>query len=99
MSDSNIRASPSGVPWPTLNSYLSTVTLSIEELLQKPVIDETGLKERYDYELRWDPTRPESIVDAAREQLDLRLTPAKRPVEVLIVERAIPRNVGPLPPR
>jgi uncharacterized protein (TIGR03435 family) len=64
----------------------------LEGPLQKPIIDETGLKERYDIELRWDAdgTRalePEKRIEIAREQLGLELTPAKRLMEVVIVTR------------
>jgi uncharacterized protein (TIGR03435 family) len=53
-----------------------------------PVADETGLKEEYDFELRWDPGNADSIKSALVEQLGLELIPARRPVKMLIVEGA-----------
>jgi len=58
---------------------------SLEFLVQQPVIDETSLAGRYDYELRYEDKQPETIVRAVREQLGLELIAAERKVEVLVV--------------
>jgi uncharacterized protein (TIGR03435 family) len=62
----------------------------LEDLLHQPVIDETGLKGRYHLELTWDAKKPGSMLKAVREQLGLELAPARRAVEMLIVETAAP---------
>lgn len=54
--------------------------------LRKPVIDETGLRGRYDVLLEWKAGDTESLIREVRETLGLELRPAKRPVEFLVVE-------------
>ena len=71
------------------NSQLDCLVIDLEDNLERPVIDETGLGERYDWDLQWDPTDgAEGIIRAVREQLGLGLTPARRPVEMLVLEKA-----------
>lgn len=65
---------------------LDSLTSMLEEVIGRPVVDETGIEGAYDYELRWDPQRPESVLSAVREQLGLELREARRPIEFLIVE-------------
>ena len=52
------------------------------------VVDETGLEGRWDAEVRWNRHRPDSIREAIRETLGLTLEPARREIELLIVEIA-----------
>jgi uncharacterized protein (TIGR03435 family) len=64
--------------------------------LGRPVLDKTGLKGEYDYELRWSadsgvagrPDGPPSIVTAIQEQLGLKLESTKGPVETLVIDHA-----------
>ena len=61
----------------------------LERGLSRPVVDETKLAGGYDIDLTWDPAAgPDGEVRAVREQLGLVLTPAKRSVEVVVVEAA-----------
>jgi uncharacterized protein (TIGR03435 family) len=60
-----------------------------EKVLGKPVFDETALKGRFDYELRWDVANPQSFLAAVREQLGLELVEARRPLEYLVVDSAV----------
>jgi uncharacterized protein (TIGR03435 family) len=75
-----------------VNSSLSSLSRSLESLLDKPVFDETGLTNRYDFHLKWKQATkqrkpdPDMLTQALREQLGLDLTLTKRPVEVTIVE-------------
>lgn len=75
-----------------MRSPSNSLVSVLENHLKPLVVDETGLREQYDYELRWDPSAPDALRRALREQLDLELTPAQRPVEMLMVESAC---VGP----
>ncbi len=55
----------------------------------RPVVDETGLQGNFDFTLEWtpDPNGP-SIFTALQEQLGLKLEPATRPLDVVIVGHA-----------
>ncbi len=72
---------------------LADVASALERGLNKPVLDETGLTNRYDVSLKWeqkswDNPNPDGLMKAVREQLGLELVPDKRLVELLVVERA-----------
>lgn len=67
-----------GVRLPTLAGVAKAV-------LNSEVFDETGLRGRYDFDLKWNHEHPKSIVSAIREQLGLQLVPAHRKVAYLVV--------------
>ena len=82
-----------GVPLPQLASLLST-------MVDRTVVDRTGLTGIFDLELNWTleraPQRPDattpnpdapSIFTALREQLGLKLESAKAPTDVLVIDR------------
>ena len=62
----------------------------------KRVVDQTGLKGRYDFKLTWRSDRQEAadtpssdapvLSTALREQLGLQLVPSKAPVEVIVID-------------
>jgi uncharacterized protein (TIGR03435 family) len=60
--------------------------------MEQPVIDKTGLKGRYDFNLKWTPdagvadVSGPSIFTAVRTDLGLRLQSAKAPVEILVID-------------
>jgi uncharacterized protein (TIGR03435 family) len=65
------------------------------EYVDRPLVDQTGLKERYDFNLKYtyDETRaptdgsaPPSLFTAIQEQLGLKLEPTKAPAEVLVID-------------
>lgn len=71
----------------------------LSRLLGRVVVDETGLRDRYDFTLEWTPegaasptgTGPTSepappIFTAIQEQLGLKLLAAKAPVKVLVID-------------
>jgi uncharacterized protein (TIGR03435 family) len=69
----------------------------LEKGLGKPVVDETGLKGKFDIELKWeqkepDHLNPQALIDAVRERLGLDLSPAQRPVEVLVIDKTPPKE-------
>jgi uncharacterized protein (TIGR03435 family) len=76
-----------------INQPISSLAGGLESTLMTPVLDETGLTNHYDYELKWTEEteghpKPEAIVQAVRDQLGLQLTPARRPIEVIVVEKS-----------
>jgi bla regulator protein blaR1 len=81
-----------GLPVAQLATLLST-------MVDRTVVDRTGLSGAYDFELNWTPDRTPRRLDAApsspdnpsiftalREQLGLKLESAKTPTEVLIID-------------
>jgi uncharacterized protein (TIGR03435 family) len=79
---------------------ITSITAQLAFILQRSVIDKTGLQGSYDFTLKWRPEQlpspraenaPEdgpSIFTAVQEQLGLKLQPSKGPVEVLVIDRA-----------
>jgi len=83
----------------TTIALLATV---LTRMLGRPVVDETKLGGRYDFQLHFDPdsirgpdfrvresTAPDgaaSIFTAIQEQIGLRLESAKRPIEVVVID-------------
>jgi len=64
---------------------LGRLAAGIEDVLNVPVIDETGLQGKFDWDLVWEAGNPRSIIDAVRTQFGLELTPARRKLEIVIV--------------
>jgi|SRR5262245_5369318 len=62
------------------------------EIMHQPVLDETGLKDKYDWDLPYNRAGTEVLSAALRERLGLELRKTKRPMEVLIVEKAEPAS-------
>ncbi len=70
---------------------------ALSSVLERIVLDETGLLGRYDFQLEWIPdqaaagddlSRPGSIFTAVQEKLGLRLQSKKGQVPVIVVEAA-----------
>ena len=68
------------------NWALDKLVLHIADELDFMVIDNTGLKDKYDYNLYWEHEEPLSIVDALNDQLGLIATKKKMEIPMLIVE-------------
>ena len=62
----------------------------LQSELDQPVLDETSLEGRYDFELLWDTRNPISVLDFVRRKLGLELQPQVREMEHLFV-RSIER--------
>jgi uncharacterized protein (TIGR03435 family) len=76
-----------------VNQSLSSLARCLEEILRKPVINETSGTNCYDFQLLWDEESPGEVdpghlTRALHEQLGLELAPAKRAVEVLVLAAA-----------
>lgn len=68
---------------------MGDIAAILEDLLRKPVIDETGVEGKYNYSASSSLSGTEAVFDFAH-QLGLELTPAARPVEMLIVRSVVP---------
>jgi uncharacterized protein (TIGR03435 family) len=91
--DGSSSSSSGGGSLNGVNQGIESIAANLEGFLGKPVVNETKLTNHYDFQLLWDETGAEDatrgrIVAAVREQLGLEVTPAKRPIEVLVVEAA-----------
>lgn len=83
-------------------AYMVALVSMLSNIVQKPVVDKTGLTGRYRFTLRWAPDQLSgvpgtaagdagnlpSIFTAVREQLGLRLDSTKGPMEVIVIDRA-----------
>ncbi|HEY4953155.1 MAG TPA: TIGR03435 family protein [Verrucomicrobiae bacterium] len=71
----------------------------LEQYLQIPVVDQTGLAGYFDYDLKWDDklqwdstghsqfSNSEGLKQTVLDQLGLELVPGHEPIEVLVVEK------------
>jgi uncharacterized protein (TIGR03435 family) len=104
---SKLQPNSSGAE-PSINygaDHITARALTMEDLadrlsgavfrLDRPVIDQTGLKKRYDFTLKWkaDDISPDvdsgpSIFTALQEQLGLRLDTKNVPTRILVIDRA-----------
>jgi uncharacterized protein (TIGR03435 family) len=81
------------------NAAMSYFAFYLSQQMDKWVLDKTGLTDRYDFVIQWTPDRPirpgddspppegPTVFAALKEQLGLRLDPAKGPVEYLVIDR------------
>jgi uncharacterized protein (TIGR03435 family) len=77
------------------NSSVDAISMAAEYELKQPVIDKTGLTDKYDFDLIFtrddhptDPPHPDygSIFTAVEKQLGLKLVPEKIPVDYLVID-------------
>ena len=81
-------------------SYFVLGLTNSQNNVDRPVLDQTGLAGGYDYRLEWTPepdhgpvaeTAPDvsgpNFIEALRDQLGLKLTPQKGPVEVIVIDK------------
>lgn len=75
------------------SAFMWQLVKALEDNLNCMVLDETGLKETYDYKLEWTPDDGKhsesfgpSLTTALREQLGLKLEFQKRPVDVVYID-------------
>jgi uncharacterized protein (TIGR03435 family) len=69
---------------------LADLTRFLTNALRLLVVDETGLLGDYNWELPYQPGKPDVTIRAVRERLGLELVKARRSVKMLVVEAADP---------
>jgi uncharacterized protein (TIGR03435 family) len=75
------------------HSTMQQLALMLSGTAGRPVVDKTGLPEKYAFHLDWNPANaPDSdtpsIFTAVQQQLGLRLEPQKAPFEILVIDSA-----------
>jgi uncharacterized protein (TIGR03435 family) len=83
---------------PTIGLLTPSLTGFLSEVLDRTVVNKTGLTGAFDFHLEWSPQRTEplqaddasapSIFTAIQEQLGLKLEAEKGPVDFLVIDRA-----------
>ena len=76
------------------NNSIADFADGMRSFLDRPVVDETGIKGKFDFVLQWtkdgavnsDPNAPPGLFTAVQEQLGLKIEPTKGPAEVLVIE-------------
>ena len=78
------------------NANMGDLALMMKVFLDRPVIDQTGLNGRYDFQLKYtydelrtvpDANAAPSVFTAVQEQLGLKLEPVKAPAYVLVIDK------------
>jgi uncharacterized protein (TIGR03435 family) len=97
------RGTPGGIMLPANNATMKDFTGLLQEVvLDKPVVDQTGLKGRYDFTLKWAPDEsqfgghvpppseatdaPPSLFTAVQEQIGMKIDSTKAMVDVLVID-------------
>jgi uncharacterized protein (TIGR03435 family) len=101
-----IRPVPGGFTMPIHNAMMSDFTSFALQgaVLDRPVLDQTGLTGRYDFTLTWAPlgtefggmmpppapvdNPPPNLFTAIQEQLGLKLEAVKAPADVMVIDKA-----------
>jgi uncharacterized protein (TIGR03435 family) len=82
--------------WRFTNNSMTDFAEFLQSVLDRPVVDATGLKGKYDFKLQWtadadattDPSAAPGFFTAIQEQAGLRMEPSRGEVEVLAVVHA-----------
>ena len=78
------------------NTSMSDFALIMKFFMDRPVVDQTGLAGRYDFQLNWtydeskappDGSAPAGLFTAVQEQLGLKLEPQRTSIMAIIVDR------------
>jgi uncharacterized protein (TIGR03435 family) len=65
---------------------MADLASAVQSIVGKPVIDETGIAGTYDMAFAWGADRVASVSTVLRDRFDLRLAPAQRNLEALVVD-------------
>jgi uncharacterized protein (TIGR03435 family) len=97
------QGTPGGIMLPVRNATMADFTgLFQEVVLDKPVVDQTGLKGRFDFTIKWAPAEgefgghgpppgevpdaPPGLFTAIQEQIGLKLDTTRTMVEVMVID-------------
>jgi uncharacterized protein (TIGR03435 family) len=78
------------------NATIGELGLLMKFFLDRPVVDQTGLATRYDFQLKYtfddtkaptDGTAAPSLFTAIQEELGLKLEPVKAPTDVMVIDK------------
>ena len=74
------------------NMSMNDVAAALRRQAGRPVEDHTGLKGNFDFQIEWAPEETPDSIDASlftvlKEQLGLKLRPARGTSEVLIIDQ------------
>jgi uncharacterized protein (TIGR03435 family) len=84
------------VSWRFTNNSMAEFAEFLQSVLDRPVVDQTGLKGKFDFKLAWttdpeaaaDPAAAPGFLTAIQEQAGLKVEPSKGEVEVLAITHA-----------
>jgi len=76
------------------NVSIADFALDMQDMMDRPIVDQTGLTGKYDFALHWtpdnveltDPNAPPGLFTAMQEQLGLKFEPVKAPVDVIVID-------------
>jgi uncharacterized protein (TIGR03435 family) len=85
---------PGSFAWGYRNATMATIASQMMSfgMLDRPVIDQTGLTGNYDFRIQFTPESPgfdapgPTFIEALKEQAGLKLVPGKRPIDIIIVD-------------
>jgi uncharacterized protein (TIGR03435 family) len=73
----------------TSSATMADIVRALSSVVERQVVDKTGLTARYDLDLTWkDDAEGPSLFTAVQEQLGLKLEPQRGAVEVLVIDSA-----------
>jgi uncharacterized protein (TIGR03435 family) len=95
---------PQSIKLPARNVTMGDFASMLQRaVVDRPVVDKTGLRGKYDFDLEWAPDESQfngevapasaeasaaSLFTAIQQQLGLKLVAAKGPVDALVVDKA-----------
>lgn len=82
--------------WRFTNNSMADFAEFLQGVLSRPVVDQTGLKGKFDFKLQWttdpeaaaDPAAAPGFLTAIQEQAGLKVEPSRGEVEVLAITHA-----------
>lgn len=94
MGSSGSQASSGPGKLKAINGDISTLVRSLENVLEHIVVNETGIKGKYDWEILFDKEDPNSVLPALENRLGLRVRKERREIEFLVIEFLVVDNAN-----